>query len=190
MNPQTPSYLDSWSIFLLLSQAGAMGKAVRQAESKYVTDLGLRRSPLANVTSTATTERLNLRTFFSWFLSSQILVLTKIHSRRLKSSIPSYKVWRAGPNKLCKTAWTLNTELRCEGAAAAVSATTNLKESLASLRWESERLHEMTMDVVRSAFGHHRFSEPTPAALGIAWAGARGIWKRFNTGELRTCCAK
>ena len=63
MNPQTPSYLDPWSIFLLLSQTGAMGKAVRQAESKYDRS----GSTAVHVKSTATTERLNLRTFFFGF---------------------------------------------------------------------------------------------------------------------------
>lgn len=36
--------------------------------------------------------------------------------------------------------------VRCEDAAAAVSSTTNLKDSLASLRWESEKLHVLSSD--------------------------------------------
>lgn len=74
-------------------------------------------------------------------------------------------------------------ELRCEGAAAAVSATTNLKGSLASLRWESERIHEI-WDFLAAPSILIGFQKQHKQHLEQS-AGARGIWTCFNTREPR-----
>ena len=75
-------------------------------------------------------------------------------------------------------------ELRCEGAAAAVSATTNLKESLASLRWEAERIHEI-WDFLAAHSILIGFQKQHKQHLELQSAGARGIWTCFNTGDPR-----
>lgn len=171
MNPQTPSYLDPWSIFLLLSQeqwARQSGKLNQNMWQIWV--YAAVHSQMQK--STATTERLNLRTFFSWLLSSQILV-GSLKSTPGGWNRPFQAAKSDGPGRANFTKqpghWTWNLcvvktlPLQCH------------PQQIWKTLWpvsggnlKSFMFWVLTMDVVRSAFDHHRFSEPTPAALGIA----------------------